>query len=80
MDQSLVELIERLSARGERVVIVGKGEPVVILPLSEYEKLTAGQTMMFDDNRGRSENQRLESVDLPSGMMPDDDQYFPEPL
>jgi len=81
MTQSLGELIERLTARGERVIIVGKGEPMVLLPLDEYEKLTAGQAKLFNGSGAvSSENTRLEPVDLPSGLGPDDDQYFPEPL
>ena len=79
MAEDLGKLIERLIARGERVIIVGKGEPVVVLPLPEYEKLTAGQAMMFNDSN-RAANERLEPVDLPSGTLADDDQYFPEPL
>ncbi|MFH1111533.1 MAG: hypothetical protein V1712_00485 [Patescibacteria group bacterium] len=80
MTQPLGELIERLASRGERVVIVGKGEPVVLLPLAEYEKLTAGQTVMFGERSAESTVPRLESIDPPAGALSDDDQYFPEPL
>lgn len=80
MTQSLGELIERLAARGERLVIIGKGQPMVVLPLDEYEKLTAGQAIMFDETMPEKPGARLEPVDLPGGMVADDDQYFPEPL
>ena len=78
MSESMGELIERLAARGERIVIIGKGDPMVLLPLTEYEKLTSGQFNMI--NGGNTQNTRLEPVDIPSGMVSDDDQYFPEPL
>ncbi len=70
------ELIERLLKRGERVVVIGGPEPMVLLPLSEYEMLLENKT-----NLETAENAPyLESVDVPQGAVEDDDQYYPEPV
>ncbi len=73
MKEDLGQLIKRLLARGERVVIVGDDEPMVILPLAEYDKLSGFSSI-------QQEIPYLEPIDPPQGAVEDDDQYFPEPI
>ena len=82
MSQDLGQLIMRLAARGERVVLVGAGEPMMILPLTEYDKLRADQfsTEMSATDFARPLSSPLEFIDPPQGGLADDNQYFPEPI
>ncbi len=69
------ELIERLLKRGERIVVLGDPEPMVLLPLSEYEELV---NKPKDDTS--EESSYLEPLDTPSGTVEDEDQYYPESI
>jgi len=90
----LNELARIFSRRGEKVVVIlPDSEPVVLLPLSEYEKITTLQRTLplksaktkispkpiMENSIAKSED-KLEAVDPLQGALPDDDQYFPEPL
>ncbi|MFH1866493.1 MAG: hypothetical protein ABIJ81_00175 [Patescibacteria group bacterium] len=80
MAEDLGKLIERLASQGERVIIIGQGEPMVILPLNEYEKLKQFNPSLFNERVAERSTPQLESIDPLSSPLPDDDQYFPEPL
>lgn len=91
----LERLARLFTRRGERVVVVlPSGDPVVLLSLPEYEKLTSrGAPTVIEpprDKRGSGRpappsapatpSSSVEAVDPPQGGMADDDQYYPEPL
>lgn len=90
----LAKLQQIFSRRGERVVILlPDSEPVVLVPLMEYERLVGGaprasqpklagkETEQKQISKGNSApNPKLEAIDPPQGALADDDQYFPEPL
>lgn len=93
---NLERLAKLFSHRGEKVVVVlPSGEAVVLVPLGEYEKLVAAKPLpAVSEVRERRNGGRpatrpegatkapnsLEAVDPPQGALPDDDQYYPEPL
>ncbi|HAO81179.1 MAG TPA: hypothetical protein DEA87_00665 [Candidatus Veblenbacteria bacterium] len=88
-----IERLQKIFGRkGEKVVIVVPGQdPVVLVPLTEYEQYeqgkrppTAGEPKV---NKPPQKPQSIvpklqtpESVDPLQGGLEDDDQYFPEPL
>lgn len=88
--------IERLQkvfgGKGERIVIVVPGqEPLVMLPLNEYEQISAGKKTQVNKSaetkagklqlgQQQPKPDAPELVDPLSGGLTDDDQYFPEPL
>jgi len=90
----LNEFYRLFLARGERVVVVMPGhEPIVLLPLSQYESLadnlpaTAHRQPKLRPTKNETASkpthpavQSLEAVDPLQGQLPGDDQYFPEPL
>ena len=86
----LDQLARLFSRRGERVVLVlPSGEVVVLVPLTEYEQLVPAVAKAPVPPRrspGRPPTARaaspapLEAIDPPQGQLPDDDEYFPEPL
>ncbi len=88
-----LEKIQRIfTRRGERVVLVlPSGEAVVLVPLTEYEQLVPGPKPTAQPQPAVTPAPRrgpgrppavhpLEAIDPPQGQLPDDDQYFPEPL
>ncbi|MDP3986568.1 MAG: hypothetical protein U1C53_01925 [Candidatus Veblenbacteria bacterium] len=78
--------------RGERPVLVLPGrEPLVVVPLSEYERLVQGapkrgpaKSAIVSQDKPQLEAKpvapTVELVDPLQGGVTDDDQYFPEPL
>ncbi|MFA4937376.1 MAG: hypothetical protein WC575_03765 [Patescibacteria group bacterium] len=81
MNNDFGKIIKKLLARGERIVILSDSKPMVLLPLDEYEQLTGNNGRSYEPvvEEGALGGQ-LESIDPPAGPLPDDDQYFPEPL
>lgn len=93
-----LEQINRIfSQRGEKVVLImSEGEPVVLIPLSEYEQSRKFSGLVAKvpnkdiknqprqaqvfKNNQSASQDRLEAIDPPEGALMDDDQYFPEPL
>lgn len=93
-----LEQINRIfSQRGEKVVLImPEGEPIVLVPLSEYEQLRKSGGLIAKlsnkdiknqpkqaqvfKNNQQSGQDGLEAIDPPAGALMDDDQYFPEPL
>lgn len=68
-------------ARGERVVIImPSAEPVVLLPLAEYEKLLQSVPAEADLLNQAGREPVLEDISPLAGSVADDDQYYPEPL
>ncbi len=81
MNNDLSKIIKRLVARGERIVILSDDQPMVLLPLDEYERLTTSNNHIYESVTEENDlSGQLESIDPPAGPLPDDDQYFPEPL
>ena len=88
----LERLAKVFTRRGERVVLVVPGmEPVVLVPLSEYERLTSGEQgqnrtgeLKGSKSRPKPSAQTKfgspEQIDPLPGGLEDDNQYFPEPL
>jgi len=89
----LNELARIFTSRGEKVVVVLPGhEPVVILPLAQYDQLVGNSVRLPNPKLSsapgkKSVNpassvpaQKLEAIDPPQGSLEGDDQYFPEPL
>jgi hypothetical protein len=88
----LNELARIFTSRGEKVVVVLPGyEPVVILPLKQYDQLVSNQIRTTNPKLSASLKksvnpvksapvQKLEAIDPPAGSLESDDQYFPEPL
>lgn len=92
--------LDRLSRvflrHGERVVIIGSdGEPLVLVPLDEYESMMkakpvkpaaehqpkrANAAEIASPKVAPKTQAALEPVDPPQGALKDDDQYYPEPL
>lgn len=95
MSDTLLTTISRLASRPEKfVVILPSGEAVVLVPLSEYEKLTASSASVpvkpsnspatsikkAIRNEANSVRETVEAIDPIPGGVVEDDQYFPEPL
>lgn len=95
---SLVD-IERLQKifgrKGEKIVLVVPGQdPVVLVPLTEYENYSETKKTNTDEVKGKPKivqtakpatvaspkSEAPEVVDPLAGGLEDDDQYFPEPL
>lgn len=85
----LNQLLGLVARRGERVIVVVPGqEPIVLVPVSEYERLMAGTVAQPVPEKSSSQRVKtppaapktLEAVDPPQGSLTDDDQYYPEPL
>ncbi len=91
------QLVRVFGRSGERVVLVLPGqEPVVLVPLKEYDALTAATLAGSSRNTPKlaavqaevklqplsaaAPAKPLEVVDPLQGGLPGDDQYFPEPL
>ena len=87
--------IERLQkafgSKGERIVIVVPGqEPLVMVPLNEYEQMSSGKKAPGKANEPKANRSEVkpappkislpESIDPLQGGLADDNQYFPEPL
>ena len=88
-----IERLQKIFGRkGEKVVIVVPGQdPVVLVPLTEYEQYeqgkrppTAGEPKVNKPPQKPQtpapKLQTPEPVDPLQGGLEDDDQYFPEPL
>lgn len=97
LNLDLEQLNRIFSQRGERVILImPEGEPVVLVPLSEYEQLRKAGGLVAKlpnkdiknqpkqaqvfKNNQQSKQDELEAIDPPAGALIDDDQYFPEPL
>ncbi len=79
-DLDLTKLSPML-ARGERVVVVmPAAEPVVLLPLAEYEKLLQSVPAEANLLNPADKEPILEDISPLAGSVADDDQYYPEPL
>ncbi|MBI5465752.1 MAG: hypothetical protein HY974_00485 [Candidatus Kerfeldbacteria bacterium] len=89
----LNELVRLFTSRGEKVVVIIPGhEPVVLLPLAQYDQLTGVAKSQINPKLVGSPGKKLggqpakpsagqlEAVDPPQGSLEGDDQYFPEPL
>lgn len=90
-----LERIQKIFARrGERVVLImPDSEPVVLVPLNEYEQFSQAR-LPLAVNANQAKNTKnpikasqpsakasaLEVVDPLQGGLEDDDQYYPEPL
>ena len=84
--------LEKFLTSGERIVVVIPGqEPVVLVSLAEYEKLTnvkaqpaktreVKQTKPQAKSMVEAKTDEVEAVDPLPGALEDDDQYFPEPM
>jgi non-homologous end joining protein Ku len=93
----LEQLNRIFSRRGEKVVLVmPEGEPMVLVPLTEYEQSRKSDSLVAKIPNKDIKNQPkqaqvfknsqptnqdgLEAIDPPQGALMDDDQYFPEPI
>lgn len=78
MNLNLEQIYRIFKRRGERVVLIlPNGEPVVMLPLADYENLSGSG---LGHQRPKSDENNLELIDPMQGGVEGDDQYFPEPL
>lgn len=87
-----LERIKKIFARrGEKVVLImPESEPVVLVPLTEYENLSQGKLPPGKTQpavqakptviQKQAQPDLPEIVDPLQGGLEDDDQYFPEPL
>lgn len=84
------EILRIAGQNNTKVVLVVPGkEPVVLLPLSEYEQITSGtskllkssnETVKKESKKPLTQPKNIENIDNPSSMVESDDEYYPEPL
>ena len=82
------DIVKIFTDRGERVVVIMPDhEPVVVMPLVEYESLlpdtrqkTFNQPADYQSPPVYESNMPIEPVEPLGGSQLSDDQYFPEPI
>ncbi len=86
----LVDIEEILRIAGQdntKVVLVVPGkEPIVMLPLSQYDLIKPkttkqpNQTIIKSTKKETNTHETIEKIDPIKGAVNGDDEYFPEPL
>ncbi|MFA4818794.1 MAG: hypothetical protein WC621_03060 [Patescibacteria group bacterium] len=80
MKLDLTRLLPLLQRR-ERIILVLPGEePIVLLSLADYERLSPLSSSAKSARTDESTVHQLEIIDPPASSVEDDDQYYPEPL